>query len=417
MKGLTLKNGAVNRWLLSNDQRAAIMKECKCMACKDQGGRARKDLDKARIERDEQDLQNLVTTIEAMVNPFEYKGNDLISISSGCVASKDTRDHLITAYRIGQNGAKSFVENRMTSKTDKMFNPIKTNRLKTFSTIGKTAIARLISETVSIKTSSDMFNRLLMISKSRDIDLEELLSYSLSLVPMSLGTTDGTLCKTVNAKLMHELEKDVGPLAQVQAGSALIVDRMACIHQIHTMPSTFGQLADRLLQDLMHMAIQCRCLRMDFVCDQYPAQSIKNCERERRAMGGTQVIHITRPDQKTPKQFKKYLANGRNKELLIEFLFQCWTRCDPGILGNLLLVVSHGEVCHSIVVNDAVVAITEIPDLFSDHEEADTRLLLHAHQAARAFSSVTIKSPDKDVMVLSLEKSQDFHGSLLLFMT
>ena len=69
------------------------------------------------------------------------------------------------------------------------------------------------------------------------------------------------------------------------------------------------------------------------------------------------------------------------------------------------------------VVNDAVVAVTEVPDLFSDHEEADTRLLLHAHQAARAFSSVTIKHPDTDVMVLSLAKSQYFHGCHLLFMT
>ena len=377
MKGLTLKKGAVNRWLLSHHQRVAIMKECKLMAGKDQEGRARKDLDKARIERDEQDLQNLVATIQAMVNPFENKGEDLISISSGCVASKYTRDHLITAYSIGQNGAKSFVEDRMTSETDKIFNPIKTNKLKTFSTIGKTAIARLISETVSLNASSDMFNRLLIIGKSRDIDLEELLSYALRTVPMSLGTTDGTPCKTVTAKLMHELEKDVEPLAQVPAGSALIVDGMAFIHQINTMPSTFGQLADRLLQDLMHMAIQCRCLRVDFVCDQYPAQSIKNCKRE-----------------------------------LIEFLFQCWTRCDPGILGNVLLIVSHGEVCHSIVVNDAVVAVTEVPDLFSDHEETDTRLLLHAHQAGRAFSSVTIKSPDTDVMVLSLAKSQYFHGCL-----
>ena len=42
MKGLTLKKGAVNRWLLSHHQRAAIMKECKFMAGKDQEGRARK---------------------------------------------------------------------------------------------------------------------------------------------------------------------------------------------------------------------------------------------------------------------------------------------------------------------------------------------------------------------------------------
>ena len=97
MNGLTLKKGAVNRWLLSHHQRAAIMKECKFMAGKDQEGMPGKDLDNARIERDEHDLQNLVATIQAMVNPFKYKGEHLISISSGCVAPKDTRDHLITA--------------------------------------------------------------------------------------------------------------------------------------------------------------------------------------------------------------------------------------------------------------------------------------------------------------------------------
>ena len=182
-----------------------------------------------------------------MVNPFEYNGEDLISISSCCVASENTRDQLITEYSIGHNGAKFFVEDRMTSETDTIFNPIKTNKLKTFFTIEKIAFAMLISETVSIKASSDMFNRLFIIGKNRDIDLEELLSYAQSSVPMSLGTTDAI----VKAKRMHELEKDVEPVAQVPAGSALIVDGMAFIHQIHTMPSTFGQLADRLLQDLM----------------------------------------------------------------------------------------------------------------------------------------------------------------------
>ena len=146
---------------------------------------------------------------------------------------------------------------------------------------------------------------------------------------MSLGTTDGTPGKTANAKLMHELEKGVEHLAQVPVGSVLIVDRMAFIHQIHTVTSTFG----------------------------------------------------------------------------------------PGILGNVLLVVSHGDICHSIVVNDAVVAVTEVLDLFSDHKEADTRLLLHTYQTARVFSSVSIKSPDTDAVVISLAKSHDFHGCLLLFMT
>ena len=63
-----------------------------------------------------------------------------------------------------------------------------------------------------------------------------------------------------------------------------------------------------------------------------------------------------------------------------------------------------------LVFADAVVAVTEVPDLFSDHEEADTRLLLHDHHAVQVFSSVAIKTPDTDVMVLPLARSQDFHG-------
>ena len=46
MKGLTLKEGTVNRWLLSYHQRTAIMKEYQFMAGKDQEGRPPKDLDK-----------------------------------------------------------------------------------------------------------------------------------------------------------------------------------------------------------------------------------------------------------------------------------------------------------------------------------------------------------------------------------
>ena len=55
MKGPTLKKAAVNRWLVSHHQRAVIMKKCKFILGKDQEGMAQKDLDKARIEREEQD--------------------------------------------------------------------------------------------------------------------------------------------------------------------------------------------------------------------------------------------------------------------------------------------------------------------------------------------------------------------------
>ena len=44
----------------------------------------------------------------------------------------------------------------------------------------------------------------------------------------------------------------------------------------------------------------------------------------------------------------------------------------------------------------------DIPSLASTHEEADTRLLLHAAHASNSFSRVVIWSPDTDVAILSI---------------
>ena len=42
----------------------------------------------------------------------------------------------------------------------------------------------------------------------------------------------------------------------------------------------------------------------------------------------------------------------------------------------------------------------------SNHEEADTRLILHAKYAAATHNNVIIKSPDSDVPILSIAMQQ-----------
>ena len=46
--------------------------------------------------------------------------------------------------------------------------------------------------------------------------------------------------------------------------------------------------------------------------------------------------------------------------------------------------------------------VSPCPELYCDHEEADTRLLLHAKHAAESNSSVIIRSPDTDVAIIAL---------------
>ena len=90
---------------------------------------------------------------------------------------------------------------------------------------------------------------------------------------------------------------------------------MAVIQTLQSRPPTFGELADTILQYLVKLALQYKCERVDFVIDQYPEISIKNVERSRRAVGGTQQVQIYGRTQKTPsfylmEQTKRHCLNS-----------------------------------------------------------------------------------------------------------
>ena len=52
--------------------------------------------------------------------------------------------------------------------------------------------------------------------------------------------------------------------------------------------------------------------------------------------------------------------------------------------------------------------------LYSDHEEADTRMLLHASHAAQTSDTVIIKSSDTDVILLAIGHSFSINAHLLM---
>ena len=139
----------------------------------------------------------------------------------------------------------------------------------------------------------------------------------------SLSTSDGTLVKTNKSSLLHAIKVQVGLCCanDIPAKSTLIIDGMALIQALHNIPSTFGELANAIFDQVIKLALKYECSRVDFVTDRYPVNSIKNLERSRRAAGGTQIFHIYGKEQKTSKQWKKLLSDGKNTEVLIEFLY------------------------------------------------------------------------------------------------
>ena len=155
--------------------------------------------------------------------------------------------------------------------------------------------------------------------------------------------------------------------------------------------------------------------------DRYPERSIKNAERSRRAEKGVQRIHIFGAEQPVPKQWKKFLSCGESKESLMVFLSEHWRTYKTCQLNGILNVfITSKETCRWLSpgsTDDDVLECHDCADLESNHEEADTRLLLHAKHAANTYDSVIIRSPDTDVFILCVAMQPTLAPKKLFFTT
>ncbi|XP_056105946.1 uncharacterized protein LOC130084505 [Rhinichthys klamathensis goyatoka] len=416
--GLTQNRAAVYRWILSQHERAAIARQCEAMAGKSPDIRKRKDLDSTRILADEKAVTRIISTLDSMLNPFDTHQDGIVCLSSGTVAAEEIMRDLLAAPEKGEKAVKEFMDQRLFSPSVDIFAPIKTQKLKTFSDQAKTKKKSAAGKEVILRADKKLFSRLLVIGQSRKIDLREILSYSLGTVSYPLASADGSLAKTNKSALMDLLETKGGDclVDEVPTDGAILFDGMAVIQAIRSIPSTFGELADTILQYIVKLALKHNCTRIDFVIDQYPKMSIKNLERSRRAGGGTQLVKIYGRDQKTPTQWKKFLSDGTNKEALAEFLYVVWREADLTTVGkDLSLYIAHGDLCHCVTVMEGLQTLSAVDDLTCDHEECDTRVFLHAQHAAQEHQTVVIKSPDTDVAVIALSLQPDLPCRLYFF--
>ena len=246
---------------------------------------------------------------------------------------------------------------------------------------------------------------MLLIAKSRDLEMENVLRYSLRPFPCSLATNDGNLVKTAKVKLLHAIEEEVegATVSDLPVNDkACILDAVAMLQTLTAIPRTFGELAIQLLIKAVNTAVYLNCGRVDFVCDRYPNLSIKDLERDKRPVDGVQVVQIYSDHQKVPRQWKKFMASGENKEELVKFLFTSWKNVDASLLRGVEVILSREDKCHRFILLNEQLTCSEVEELTCDHEEADTRMIAHAKHASLFYNNIVIKSPDTDVFFIAL---------------
>lgn len=255
------------------------------------------------------------------------------------------------------------------------------------------------------------------------IDLTELMKYSLTPVPHSLGTPDGFFNKTNKAATLHFLTEDLAEeVAYPTDKTIFIQDGNALFHALTNLPPTFGAICLQMLDQMV--------AKKDFVfsTDSYHPDSIKNQERMRR--GYSQKYIVDGPATRKPVDFKLFLANDDNKTQLCQLLLQVWggeaaaSRLDR---CGLALVVVEGKAYQLTSSEGAVstraysshtlaqaltgfcfafliqVTVSEIHELVSNQEETDTRVVLYLKYAVQmGYKSAVVRTPDTDIFLILL---------------
>ena len=217
-----------------------------------------------------------------MANPLNVDQSSLLCISSGVQLDDSIADVLLGAERLGENKFFEFCETNLFSESPDLFAKITQNKLRTFSS--KQLIAKNSKgQEIVTKSSRNLFAKLLVLSRTREINLKEFFSYSLSDYPLSLATVSGSLVKTSKVKMFEILEPFAGDLVvdveNLGDGNALVVDAMAVLQVITGKWRTFGEFADSTFAYLVKLTEHWKATKLDFVADRYPELSIKNIER------------------------------------------------------------------------------------------------------------------------------------------
>ncbi len=142
------------------------------------------------------------------------------------------------------------------------------------------------------------------------------------------------------------------------------------------------------------------------VFDRYDLDvSLKASTRARRLGGSTPICYSmtdNTPLSKVP--LKKLLSHTNTKDQLTSYFSE--KILDTYKESHQTVIVAYKQIAISNKVN------IDTLHLHSSHEEADTKLMLHAkHAAETGATSLDIQSPDTDVLVLAIRRYPELHTS------
>uniref|UniRef100_UPI00358E214A uncharacterized protein n=1 Tax=Myxine glutinosa TaxID=7769 RepID=UPI00358E214A len=220
----------------------------------------------------------------------------------------------------------------------------------------------------------------------------------------------GFFCKTNKASILHYLLEDTTPQdLQYPKDALFIQDGMALLHTLANLPPTCGEIC---LQVLDQMVAKQHFL---FSTDSYHPESIKAQERLRR--GSSEKIILAGPATRKPYDFKMFLANDDNKKQMCQLLLKVWSGQEAATRlerTEMAVLIVEGK-AHQLASTNGKVEVRELPTIYSNQEETDTRVVLYLHHAATiGYKNAVVRTPDTDILLILLHHAHNIKLTVYL---
>ena len=232
-----------------------------------------------------------------------------------------------------------------------------------------------------------------------EADIADFFKYENSQFPPSLSDK-GKLRQGTKSGILDCIPgiKNARTNPERNGASVIVLDMPAVIHMIKPHKAeTFGDYIMQHLLPFLHAQMNESTTRVDAVWDRYPEQSLKNQARAKR-LGTTKKRRI-RASGNVPipkgKEWQNYLKIGENKEQLFQFLSE--ELVNKTQTKNYQFLSTKGE----LVLSNKTIDLSCVNQ--SNHEEADSRMILHLfHAATDGHKKAYLRTVDSDVVVLCI---------------
>lgn len=387
--GITEDESALRRWMLSGPEVCYIKAQYEALSEQKDANESTQHHEQTRTFQTSflDKVNNLYSVMTEMGNPYMDESKELVTLDTKHVAHPTAAEMVSQHFQKGTTSLEKFFESLQDGENCKFYEPIKKNKTNFFRQQPETSSKDLKQK--NVKDDCTLFSKLFISCQSRECDLQDFFQHENQSYPASLSD-GGNLYSCQKSQLAMILQNQVTLSDDEPSVEAIIIDGSAFVNSVQPrIARTFEEYATLEIIPKID-SFSARYQRTDIVFDVYKADSLKAETRSRRGYGARRRVT---DKGNIPQNWQSFLRDNTNKTELFSFLADkivelCRT--------NTVIVTRLDGVVYNKPINTQGL-------MPCNHEEADTRMFVHArHAVVEGIKSVMIKANDTDVLVIGI---------------